>query len=70
MCWNLARTKETLIMTDKEFLKNLKERKIKWTFDDLTTARRLMHIGLLKYETGLHSAWYEITEQGEKYLNT
>lgn len=70
MCRNLARAKENLTMTDIEFLKELKERKVKWTVDALTTATRLMHIGFLRYETGLHSAWFEITDHGEKYLNT
>jgi len=56
--------------TDKEFLKRLKENKLKWTGEEFKAAIRLSKIGLAKYEADAHSGWWEVTAEGEKYLNT
>ena len=56
-------------MSDKEFLTMALSGKMSWTHENLQRAKDMQEKGLMKYECGMHSGWWAITEDGRKVLS-
>ena len=53
-------------MTDKDFLKQLKDNKIRWDFYNIGHVKRLAHKGLATYVSeDFVGGWWELTKKGK-----
>ena len=59
-------------MDDKQILIGIKNRNLRWNHDNFNRVKELgkLDIPLVEYVTGLHSAFWRLTEAGHKFLNT
>ena len=51
-------------LNDKDLLKLLNKGKLPWTYENLERVKQMQEKGLTIYKTGLHRAWWELTDTG------